>query len=74
MEEAARADHEASIAAAQRASVVHPEFSPLVKVVPAAAAIAVATATAAQADLPKKTAAPDLHQQASSRVETPPSA
>ena len=72
MEEAARADHEASIAAARRASAVHPEFSPLAKVVPAAAAIAVATATAAQADLPKKAAGPEMHQQASSRVEAPP--
>jgi len=73
MEEAARADHEASIAAAQRASTVHPEFSPLAKVVPAAAAIAVATATAAQADLPKKAAGPALHQNVPGQVENPPS-
>ena len=73
MEEAARADHVASIAAAQRASTVHPEFSPLAKVVPAAAAIAVATATAAQADLPKKAAGPALHQNVPGQVENPPS-
>jgi stearoyl-CoA desaturase (delta-9 desaturase) len=72
MEEAARADHEASIAAAQRASAVHPELSPLAKVVPAAAAIAVATATAAQADLPKKAAGPALHQNVPGQVENPP--
>ena len=72
MEEAARADHEASISAAQRASAVHPELSPLAKVMPAAAAIAVATATAAQADLPKKADGPALHQNVPGQVENPP--
>ncbi len=62
MEEAARADHVASIAAAQRAAQLHPEYSSLKKVVPAAAAIAVATAAAAQATLPKKAEDPAIHR------------
>ena len=62
MEEAARADHQASIAAAQRAAHAHPEFSSLKKVVPAAAAIAVATATASQVALPRRAVPPGLHR------------
>ena len=62
MEEAARADHAASIAAAQRAALVHPEYSALKKVVPAAAAFAVATAAAAQATVPKKAEGPAIHR------------
>jgi stearoyl-CoA desaturase (delta-9 desaturase) len=54
MEEAARADHAHSIAAARRAREVHLDVSPLKRVVPAAAAIAVATATAAGTKLPEK--------------------
>ncbi len=77
MEEAARADHHASIAAAQRAAHTHPEYSSLKRVVPAAAAIAVATATAAQATMPQKAEGPAIHQQASELTEhggtkTPP--
>ena len=78
MEEAARADHHATIAAAQRAAHSHPEYSSLKKVVPAAAAIAVATATAAQANLPKKAEGPAIHKDVSSLnhpdAKTPPSA
>jgi stearoyl-CoA desaturase (Delta-9 desaturase) len=64
MEEAARADHRASIAAAQHASLrAHPEFSSLKKVVPAAAAFAVATAAAAQTTLPpRRTDRPAVHK------------
>ena len=62
MQEAARADHVASIAAAQRAAHLHPEFSSLKRVVPAAAAIAVATATASQIVLPKKADAAPIHR------------
>ena len=51
--EAAHADHHATIAAAAHAAHTHPEFSPLKKVFPTAAAIAVATATAAQATMSK---------------------
>lgn len=62
MEEAARADHAASILAAQRAAHAHPEFSSLKRVVPAAAAMAVATATAGQIALPKKAEGPAVHK------------
>jgi stearoyl-CoA desaturase (Delta-9 desaturase) len=77
MEEAARADHLASIAAAQKAAHTHPEYSSLKKVVPAAAAIAVATASAAQATLPKKADDPAIHKDVSELAhqnakQTPP--
>jgi len=61
LEEAARADHVASVAAAQHAAHAHPEFSALKKVMPAAAAIAVATATS-QVALPKKAEGPAIHK------------
>ncbi|MEX2044903.1 MAG: acyl-CoA desaturase [Opitutus sp.] len=64
MEEAERADHHASIAAAQRAANVHPEFSSIKKVVPAAAAFAVATASAAQATVPRKSERPAIRKDA----------
>jgi stearoyl-CoA desaturase (delta-9 desaturase) len=69
MEEAARADHVASIAAAQHAALAHGEYSSLKKVVPAAAAIAVATATAAQAVMPKKAEGPAIHKDLSEQTE-----
>jgi stearoyl-CoA desaturase (Delta-9 desaturase) len=69
MEEAARADHAASIAAAQRAVHAHPEYSSLKKVVPAAAAMAVATATAAQITLPKKAEGPAIHKDVAGQLE-----
>lgn len=72
MEEAQRADHLHSIAAAQRAAHTHPELSSLKKVVPAAAAIAVATATAAQATMPKKAEGPAIHRDVTEQAETPP--
>jgi stearoyl-CoA desaturase (Delta-9 desaturase) len=61
-EEAEREAHVASNAAAQKAQQVHPEYSSLKKVVPAAAAIAVATATAANATMPKKAESPAIHR------------
>ena len=71
MEEAERAEHLSSIAAAQRAAQLHPEVSvsSLKKVVPAAAAIAVATATAAQTPLPKKADGPAIHKDVSELAE-----
>jgi stearoyl-CoA desaturase (delta-9 desaturase) len=77
LDEAARADHVATIAAAQRAAHHHPEFSSLKKVVPAAAAFAVATATAAQATVPKKADRPAIHKDVTEQLEqiakkTPP--
>ena len=62
LDEGARAEHAASIAAAQRAALVHPEYSSLKKVVPAAAAFAVATAASAQATMPKKAEDPAMHR------------
>jgi stearoyl-CoA desaturase (delta-9 desaturase) len=69
MDEAARADHLASIAAAQHAALAHPEYSALKKVVPAAAAIAVATATAAHATMPKKADGPAIHKDLTEQSE-----
>ncbi len=69
MEEAARADHLASIAAAQHAALAHGEYSSLKKVVPAAAAIAVATATASQMVMPKKADGPAIHKDVSAQNE-----
>ncbi len=78
MEEAARAEHLSSIAAAQKAAHVHPEFSSLKKVVPAAAAIAVATATASNVTIPKKAEDPAIHKDVTEQLaeqnakQTPP--
>jgi stearoyl-CoA desaturase (delta-9 desaturase) len=69
MEEAARADHAHSIAAAQRAAHTHPDYSPLKKVVPAAAAIAVATATGAHTMMPKKAESPAIHKDVTEQVQ-----
>jgi stearoyl-CoA desaturase (Delta-9 desaturase) len=71
LEEAAHADHVASIAAAQRAVHVHPEFSSLKKVMPAAAAIAVATATTSQALLAKKSEGPPVHNNVTELAQKP---
>ena len=68
MQEAARADHAASIAAAQLAAHTHPDVSSLKKVVPAAAAIAVATATASQITVPKKAEDPAMHRDVSAQT------
>lgn len=62
LDEAARADHAATIAAAERAARHHPEYSSLKKVVPPAAAFAVATAAAANATVPKKAESPAVHR------------
>lgn len=72
MEEAERADHLHTIAAAQRAAHAHPDVSSLKKVVPAAAAIAVATATAAQATMPKKAEGPGIHRDVTEQTESRP--
>jgi stearoyl-CoA desaturase (delta-9 desaturase) len=62
LDEGTRAEHVASVAAAQRAALAHPEFSSLKKVVPAAAAFAVATAAAAQTTVPPKADGPAIHR------------
>jgi stearoyl-CoA desaturase (delta-9 desaturase) len=72
LEEAEHEAHRASIAAAQQAAHVHPEFSSLKKVVPAAAAIAVATATASQALVPKKAEGAAIHRDLTELAQNPP--
>jgi stearoyl-CoA desaturase (delta-9 desaturase) len=62
LDEAARADHRATIAAAQGAAHRDYSYASLKKVVPAAAAIAVATASASQTALPKKAEDPAIHR------------
>ncbi len=81
LDEAARADHLHTIAAAQHAASHHPDYSlsNLKKVVPAAAAIAVATATASQAAAPKKAEGPAIHRDVTEEThnlakKTPPPA
>ena len=79
LDEGTRAEHAASIAAAERAALVHPEFSSLKKVVPAAAAFAVATAAAAQTTVPKKAEDPAIHRDMTEEThnmgkKTPPAA
>jgi len=60
--EAERAEHAASVIAAQKAAQTHPEYSTFRKVVPAAAAIALATVQAADANVPKKAEDPAIHK------------
>ena len=62
LEEGARAEHEASVAAAQQAALAPHEYSTLRQVLPAAAALAVATVHAAQATLPQKAENPAVHK------------
>jgi len=64
LDEGQRAEHAASVAAAQRAAL-HPgdfSYATLKRVVPTAAALAVATATAAQSTLPAKGDGPAVHK------------
>jgi stearoyl-CoA desaturase (Delta-9 desaturase) len=72
LEEGERAEHAASIAAAQRAALVHPEYSSLRRVVPTAAAIAVATVNAAHITLPRRPENPAIHQDVT-QPDHPPS-
>lgn len=85
LDEGIRAEHLKSVAAAERAEHVHPEFSSLKKVLPTAAALAVATVNAAQADAPKKPESAGIHkdvtelaheldQNGTSKPVTPPKA
>ena len=62
LDEGARAEHAASIAAAQRAALVHPEYSSLKKIFPAAAAIAMATVNTSVSPAPKKPSGPAIHR------------
>ena len=62
LEEGIRAEHAATVAAAQRAALAHPEYSSLKKVLPTAAAFAVATAASAQTTMPKKAERPAAYR------------
>jgi stearoyl-CoA desaturase (delta-9 desaturase) len=62
MAEAARIDLAGSIAAAERAAVLHPEFSSFKKVVPAAAALAMATVNPGSLLAPRRAAGPAVTQ------------
>ena len=63
MDEAARADLAGSIAAAERAALLHPEYSSFKKVVPAAAALAMATVNTAHVIAPRRSTGPAIRQQ-----------
>jgi stearoyl-CoA desaturase (delta-9 desaturase) len=58
LDEGTHAEHAASIAAAQQAAHIHPEFSRLKKVVPAAAALAMAATNTSASPAPRKNTAP----------------
>ncbi|HEY1794375.1 MAG TPA: acyl-CoA desaturase [Opitutaceae bacterium] len=72
--EGEREDHHSSVAAALRAKVVHPEYSALKRVVPAAAAIAVATVNAAHPGVVRRTHGPAIQKDVSELVHDRPSA
>jgi len=75
LDEGARAEHAASVAAAQKAALVHPEYSSLKRVVPTAAALAVATVQAAHATMPRRAEGAAIHQDVTELASpTPPSA
>jgi len=60
--EGAQADHHDSVAAAQRAQQIHPEYMSLRRIVPAAAAIAVATVNAAHPILQRNPGDTAIHR------------
>jgi stearoyl-CoA desaturase (delta-9 desaturase) len=72
LSEGERADHEASVAAARRALLVHPEHSSFKRVVPAAAAIAVATVNAAHPLMHRPEEAPMHREMQGLAPDTPP--
>ncbi len=71
--EGERADHEESIAAALKSQHVHPEYSSLKRIVPAAAAIAVATVNAAHPIHPRREAPSVVQTDARSHSQGPDS-
>lgn len=64
LDEGARAEHEASVVAAQKSAAFREEHghSPLKHVIPAAAAIAVATVNATQVNVPARAEGPAVHK------------
>lgn len=71
LDEGTRAEHLRSVAAAERAAQVHPEYSSLKKVLPTAAALAVATVNAAGMEAPKKPES-EIHKDVTSLMEDQP--
>lgn len=65
LSEGVQADHHESVAAAGRAHLVHPEYSSLKRIVPAAAAIAVATVNAAHPSAMRRVDGHEIHRDAS---------
>lgn len=72
LNEGEEADHRASILAAQRAALAHPEFSSFKKVVPAAAAIALATVQASNTPMPKRPERAAMHKDITEQTTPPP--
>ncbi|HEY5228596.1 MAG TPA: fatty acid desaturase, partial [Opitutaceae bacterium] len=69
--EGAHADHHESVAAARLAQHVHPEYSSLKKIVPAAAAIAVATVNAAHPLMQKPVDGHEIHRNVTNVAQGP---
>jgi stearoyl-CoA desaturase (delta-9 desaturase) len=69
--EGEKRDHQESIEAARRAAQVHPEYSSLKRIVPAAAAIAVATLNAAHPVLSRDPEGPVPHKDVTALAEAP---
>jgi stearoyl-CoA desaturase (Delta-9 desaturase) len=69
--EAERQDHHDSVAAAANARHVHPEYSSLKRIMPAAVAIAVATANSAHHGLPVRVEGAPIQREARGAAESP---
>ncbi len=71
LDEGTRAEHAASVAAAEKAALA-PDHSALKKVVPAAAALAMATVNTSSVVAPKKAEGPAIHRDATEQTLPPP--
>jgi len=71
LDEGTRAEHAHSVAAAQRAALVHPEYSSLKKVMPTAAAIAMATINTSSTEAPRRVANPAVHRNVTEQTAPP---
>ncbi|MEO7598753.1 MAG: hypothetical protein ABIV50_07470, partial [Opitutus sp.] len=72
LDEGAQAEHAASVAAAQRAALVHPDYSAFKKVVPAAAALAMVTVPSSATHVTKRSAPPAIHCNVSEQIQATP--
>ncbi len=73
LDEGMRAEHAASVVAAQKAALAH-EHSPFKKVVPAAAALAMATVNTSSVVAPKKAEGPAVHRDVTEQTTPTPAA